>query len=204
MFAAFDLADDSKEWLQVKQKFEETMSSHEIITITRIQNPLLWEKYALSKKHLEEKNGGTVNELFLFPGSRTNNPEDIYGGEDGFDMRCSAKGMWGNANYFAVNASYSDRYSHQVSSLNYSLSSNLHIPHIYSKSSFKNQRQIFLARVLAGDSYYSTSDHDLTKPPVKPGTKVKYDSVNGKTCDSTVYMTYDNTRAYPAYLITYC
>ena len=33
-------------------------------------------------------------------------------GKDGFDMRYGAQGMWGVANYFTVNASYSDSYAH--------------------------------------------------------------------------------------------
>jgi hypothetical protein len=32
----------------------------------------------------------------------------IYTSEKGFDMRFCEKGMWGIANYFAVNASYSN------------------------------------------------------------------------------------------------
>ena len=33
--------------------------------------------------------------------------------------------------------------------------------------------------------------------------QIRYDTVNGTTGESTVYMTYDNLKAYPAYLITY-
>ena len=38
----------------------------------------------------------------------------LYTGSEGFDMRFSAVGMWGKATYFAVNASYSDNYSHPL------------------------------------------------------------------------------------------
>lgn len=197
IFAVFNLTTGSKEWCFVKQKFDETMSDHTIVVISRIQNPLLWEKYALSKKHLEDKNGGSANELYLFHGSSSSDPEDIYGG----DMRCSMKGMWGYANYFAVKASYSNTYAHQVS-VPTALSDfpSLHSARLYSSSMI--QRQMFLAQVLVGDSVYSPSNSTLTKPPVKSG-KIKYDSVYGETRGSRVYMTYDNTRAYPAYLITY-
>ena len=47
-------------------------------------------------------------------------------------MRFSAKGMWGEANYFAVNASYSNSYAHS--------------------NGIAGQRQMFLAKVLTGDS----------------------------------------------------
>ena len=33
--------------------------------------------------------------------------------------------------------------------------------------------------------------------------QMKYDTVTGHTGGSQVYMTYDNDKAYPAYLITY-
>ena len=38
----------------------------------------------------------------------------IYSGEEGFDMRFSADGMWGRANYFAVNSVYSNAYAYAV------------------------------------------------------------------------------------------
>lgn len=36
----------------------------------------------------------------------------------GFDMRYSRDGMWGHANYFAVNSSYSNAYAHPVPNTN--------------------------------------------------------------------------------------
>ena len=50
----------------------------------------------------------------LYHGTRKTEPERIYGWKEGFDMRFSPGGMWGQANYFAVNASYSDNYHHSV------------------------------------------------------------------------------------------
>ena len=52
----------------------------------------------------------------------------IYRSEVGFDMRYSSSGMWGQANYFASEAKYSDGYSHTAPHLN-------------------GERQIFLAKV---------------------------------------------------------
>lgn len=195
------------EWERVRGKFESTMSTHTVIKIERIQKPHLWERYQLTKKQIEQKNGGDANEMELFHGSRGNDPQDIIEDEDGFDMRCSRGGMWGAANYFAVNASYSHSYSHPVSTA-YSqpLSRYSFFRSTYSSSYMaERERQMFLAKVLVGESYETvgSSNSALKKPPFKPGTKEKYDSVSGHTHGSKVYMTYDNSRAYPAYLITY-
>ena len=186
----FPLQQGSSEWTRVYTKFSSTMSGHQTVEISRIQNKWLWEKYASHKKRLDRKNSGVVNEMELFHGTRSNDPRNIYEGEEGFDMRFSAQGMWGVANYFAANASYSNDDSYQST----------------------KGRQMFLVKVLTGDSYQSPSNNALRKPPVKTaGTsgkevqfaQTRYDTVTGHTNGSQVFMTYDNDKAYPAYLITY-
>ena len=133
---------------------------------------------------MNDYNNGKVNPLKLFHGTRTNNPEAIYKGDASFDMRYSNDGLWGRGNYFAANASYSDNYSHHCGG-------RIH--------------QMLVANVLTGYSYYSPSKH-FQQPPVRDtiqGITVRYDSVSGHTGGSTVYITYDNDKAYPAYLVTY-
>eukprot|EP00731_Ephydatia_muelleri_P023417 Em0015g1000a len=153
-----------------------------------IRNTWLWERYVQHKKRLHTKNNGVVNEMDLFHGTRNNDPKLIYESEDGFDMRYSAQGMWGMANYFAVNASYSHNYAHV--------------------NTATGKREMFLVNVLTGDSYRCASNHSLRMPPHKPSTgcgqlRTKYDTVTGFTNDCQVFMTYDNEKAYPAYLIQY-
>lgn len=180
----------SSEWNKVESNFKATMPSVNVTQITRIQNKWLWERFALHKKRLAYKNNGIVNEKELFHGTRGNDPKLIYEGEDGFDMRYSAQGMWGLANYFAVNASYSHSYA-------------------YTRSD--GSRQMFLVKVLTGDSLHCSSNQSLRMPPEKQGmgsgnlqfAKARYDTVTGTTGGSQVFMTYDNDKAYPAYLIQY-
>lgn len=128
---------------------------------------------------------GTLGEQLLFHGTRFNDPELIYEGDSSFDMRYSQNGMWGSGNYFAVNASYSNSYSYNCT----------------------GYRQMLVASVLTGLSYYTRPDNSLRKPPYRPnrigGIQYRYDSVSGDTGGSKVYITYDNDKAYPAYLITY-
>ncbi len=186
----FTLVPNSVEWSQVHTKFSATMGGHQVVSISRIQNKWLWEKYSSHKKRLDHKNSGRVNEMELFHGTRSNDPRNIYEGEEGFDMRFSAQGMWGMANYFAVNASYSNNYCFRSAT----------------------GRQMFLVKVLTGDTHECPSNSSLRMPPVKAAgacsgkyefSHEKYDTVSGHTGGSKVFMTYDNDKAYPAYLITY-
>ncbi len=68
---------------------------------------------------------------------------------------------------------------------------------------------MFLVKVLTGDSHSCPSNGSLRMPPVKNQgstgqfAQMKYDTVTGNTNGSDVYMTYDNDKSYPAYLITY-
>ena len=94
--------------------------------------------------------------------------------------------MWGKGNYLAVNASYSDSYAYR------------------SKTGLK---KMLVAWVLTGVSYHCASQR-YTKPPLRGtqgrgGIQRRYDSVSGVTGGSKVFITYENNRAYPAYLITY-
>ena len=186
----FPVKQGNMEWSRVEALFKQTMPSSTVFQISRIQNRWLWDRYVFQRKRLGIKNNGKVNELELFHGTRTNDPKVIYAGEEGFDMRYSAQGMWGQANYFAVNASYSHGYAHSMPD---------------------GCRQMFLVKVLTGDSYESPSDRSLRKPPMKSThgssevsfSQMQYDTVTGITAGSRVYMTYDNDKAYPAYLIKY-
>ena len=186
----FKLSYFSDERRQIASKLKETLPSVIITSVQRIQNKWLWEKYEQSKRRMNEKNAGMVNEKQLFHGSRKTSAERIYDSEEGFDMRFSSQGSWGQANYFAADASYSDSYAYVKTDGN---------------------KELFLARVLTGDSYTSRSDTTLRMPPEKTHSdskvqlkQLRYDTVNGVTRGSQVFMTYSNDKAYPAYLIVYC
>ena len=176
------------EWNEVTDLFGRTLVSSQITKLERIQNKWLWEKFVFAKQRMVEKNKGQVMEMKLFHGTKNTRPKEIFKSEQGFDPRYSSQGMWGTGAYFAVNAKYSDDYSHI-------------------SGSFK---QMILARVLTGDTYHCAPDSSLKMPPLKPCLKVqgafeneRYDSVSGHTMGSDIFVIYDNEKAYPAYLITY-
>ena len=177
----------NEEFWRVASLFFQTMPNAEIRMIKRIQNRVLWKKYSMRAKSMQEENV-PCREKTLFHGTRNTDPKEIYEGDDSFDMRLSRDGMWGKGNYFAANASYSDGYAyHQRQG---------------------NLKKLLLARVLTGISYFSPPQK-FTKPPPRDATtgqvgsvQRRYDSVCGQS-GGLIYITYENNLAYPAYIITY-
>ena len=169
---------DSTEWSNVAQRFHATLPSTNIAKIERIQNKRLWEKYYQHCEKMKIKNKGVINEELLFHGTRNNSPNAIYQDVEGFNIKFSSAGMWGNGNYFAVNASYVDGHAHRLPD---------------------GTQQIFLAKVLTGRSIELQRDRMLHISPVV----LDCDTVNGHTCGSQVFITYSSDNAYPFYLITY-
>ena len=189
----FNVPSHSTEHTHVVGKLTATMANVNIVSVQRVQNQYLWERFIHHKGMIEQMNGRQANEMELFHGTSNNDPQQIYDSKEGFDMRFSASGMWGQANYFAVNANYSNSYAYCLKN---------------------GQKQMFLAKVLTGASQTCPSNRSLRMPPERPYyvtaassdvqlSQIRYDTVNGTTGGSTVYMTYDNLKAYPAYLITY-
>ena len=179
----------SREFDRRKSHFLKSLPAAHVHRIQRIQNKLLWRKYISKKTALESdptlQNSG---ERILYHGTRDTKPEVIYEGDSGFDMHYSREGMWGRGNYFAVKSAYSVGYSHKTRD---------------------GYQQMLVARVLTGASYRSPP-HKFQVPPEREGTGQwqgevwqRYDSVNGETKGSTVYITYDNDHSYPEYLITF-
>ena len=93
----------------------------------------------------------------------------------------------GNGVYFALNANYSanDRYSPQ---------------------DFNGQKRIYRCRVLTGD--FSQGRQGMLVPPNKPQGKgganhILYDSVVDNVNSPGIFVIFNDTQAYPEYLITF-
>lgn len=91
----YEVSLTSEEGKRVISKFNQTASQCKILKVQRIQNKWLWEQYFNEKQKLQKKIGNSVNEMELFHGTKNTQPRIIYNGEDGFDMRFSNAGMWG-------------------------------------------------------------------------------------------------------------
>ena len=182
---------EDEEYERVINQFKLTLPDVEVLKIKRVQNKILWKRYHNRCQLMRDFNTAYLRDELLFHGTRQNKPEQIYRGDEGFDMRFSGDGLWGRGNYFAVNSSYSNSFAYRTNS---------------------GAKQMFAAWVLIGNSITLPPDSTLTKPPFimdKSGNQEtvqvqrRYDSVNGTTGGTRVYITYDNEHAYPAYLITY-
>lgn len=187
----FDIQNGSGEWNKIYGLMKQTIPTVNMVHLKRIQNRKLWDKYALERKHMSERNGGDaqVNEKLLFHGTRGTDPQTIIISPKGIDFRYSRRDyqlLWGTGAYFAVNASYSDNYCYVDQKL--------------------QLKQLLLVKVLTGNScsYGTRNSPNLTKPPpLTQGNPLLYDTVNGFTNGSCVYIVYDHDKAYPAYLISY-
>ena len=182
---------NSREFKEIADRFASTMPYATIERLERIQNKVLWRKYRDCKERLG-RDLPSVGEKHLFHGTRETDPIAIYGGDAGFDVGHSRVGLWGPGNYFAVNASYSHYYAHVKDVLGYSVS------------------KMLVAKVLTGLSWASPPNRELRFPPERADTgaeegrvRRRYNSVQGTTGGSEVYITYTNEQAYPAYVISY-
>merc|ERR1712080_634368 len=129
---------------RVEGLLHKTLPKAKVGSVLRIQNKLLWSRHIAERGAMAMLNGGAPpKELELWHGTRGNNPNLVYNGQEGFDMRFCTSGMWGIASYFAVNASYSDNYAHPS----------------------PKGKQIMLASVMVGDAHECASNGSLKMPP---------------------------------------
>ena len=69
----YELMSSAEEWKLCDGMLQKSMQ----VTITRIQNLWLWEAYSFSKLRMSKRNHGTVNEMYLFHGTRRSKPIEI-------------------------------------------------------------------------------------------------------------------------------
>ena len=89
--------------------------------------------------------------------------------------------MFGRGVYFARDANYSARDQ-------------------YSPRDAKNNKHIFLAKILTGE-FVVGSSNDVT-PPSKTGL-ILYDSVVDNVSNPSIFVIFGDAQAYPDYLITF-
>uniref|UniRef100_A0A3P9N3D0 Poly [ADP-ribose] polymerase n=1 Tax=Poecilia reticulata TaxID=8081 RepID=A0A3P9N3D0_POERE len=153
--------------------------SKSIVSISRIQNLELWEIYCRKKRQLMKiKHVQDIPERRLFHGTDTKNVDSIC--KYNFDLRIPKKNgrTFGNGIYFAIHASFADKYS---------TNSTLH----------GNTKSIFLARVMVGKC-------NLGKPDLlKPDDENAFDSCVNDANNPTIFIIFDPNQVYPEYLIEY-
>ncbi|XP_053407780.1 protein mono-ADP-ribosyltransferase PARP14-like isoform X2 [Mercenaria mercenaria] len=181
-----NLANTDPEYQDIYQKFQATAGiQRQISQIHRVQNKTLWNQYHTKKKQLEGQNPpNTQNENFLWHGTAEDAVDSI--NAHGFNRSYCGKNATalGNGVYFAVQAAYScgDTYSRPDSS---------------------GMKRMYYCRVLTGE--YTTGQSGMRVPPAKPsgGNNAIYDSVVDNVNTPGMYIVFNDTQAYPEYLVTF-
>jgi len=195
------LQEDHIEFKNVKKLFHRSMPMNPVVSVQKITHHHLRFQFETELEALKKKyHKAPYNNLIrhLFHGTSRTDPMKIYNSEKGFLIQFSSiDNKWGSGVYFAENASYSGRkYSYK--------------PPNQTTTTNTKQYQMLLAEVIVGNVFYSDKPTIFKVPPTLP-TGVpwqkfedeRYDSVCGLDHGSKIYVVYENSRAYPAYLITY-
>jgi hypothetical protein len=205
------LPEDDEYWT-INDRLKETMNDAHISKVWRVQNTSLWTYYSFHRDRLSINNI-SHNERSVWHGTSTLDPVVIYNDPmDGFMMQFAAAGLWGRGIYFADKGEYSHSYAYHsppapapapatVSSSTSSWSWSKNNP-IGSGASLgagsgseragavHGEREMFLAKLLVGDSVELSVDRSLTVPPINPKTGHKYTTVTGVTGGSKVWIVY--------------
>ncbi|XP_036364557.1 protein mono-ADP-ribosyltransferase PARP14-like [Octopus sinensis] len=164
------------EYDDIQATFRRNLPSYRIIKIERIQNKTLCQRYKALKEQFEAENPKVkIGVDGLWHGTTAECVERI--NRYGFNCRyCSKNGGYGKGVYFAKNIQYS-------ADDNYSPPDHHKIKRIY-------QCSVLVGRMIQGH----------------PGLKVLQDPYNSAVDDIQrpfIYVTFDDSQAYPNYLITF-
>ena len=193
----------SAEFKNVETNFNQTMTGRytNIVSIQRLQIPVLYQQYAVRKREIEKRNPkGHQNERWLWHGTSPDTLAKI-NTACGFDRNFAGKNsklfysfymcktcfpiatVYGKGVYFARDASYS---------------------HGYSASDANSQHHMYYAQVLTGE--YTVGNTSMLAPPAKNpqvDANVLFDSTVNNVSTPTIFVVYQDTQCYPAYLISY-
>lgn len=174
------LEPNGAEFKGVERGFLETASPSKptVQRIDRIQNPTLYRQYAAKKIHISKQNKGKVNEKVLWHGTKEENTPSI--NLNGFNRSYCSVTAFGEGVYFATNSLYSIKN--------------------YSTPGDSGQRYIYRCRVLAG--YSIRGRPEMKVPPTRDGP-ILFDSLVNDQRDPSIYVIFNDTQAYPEYLITF-
>jgi len=192
----FEVAANSQEWQDVLKSLQTTLPQAKLCSLQRYQNKPMWNLFAATRENVRQALKREDVTKLLFHGTRQTSPDMIFQG--GFDRNFGSAGMWGPGQYFAVNASYSHDYRHTRTD---------------------GKFQMFLAEVVTGDiSVQHTPDSKLRMAPIRTfacthgascnqavcrGQDRRFDSIEGYTAGSVIYILYRDNTSYPSYLLTY-
>ncbi|XP_032565635.1 protein mono-ADP-ribosyltransferase PARP10 isoform X3 [Chiroxiphia lanceolata] len=182
------LAEDSEEFTDTVHHFygtlEELHSRISIVQVQKLIHPLLYKQYQLKKGSVERAcAAGTAAERILFHGTTKASSREIC--LHGFNRSFCGKNatLYGRGVYFAARAAISARDQ-------------------YSPPSADGTKFIFVAKVLTG--MFVAGRQGLRAPPLREGAEgpQRYHSVVDNPQQPDIFVIFNDTQAYPQYLIT--
>ncbi|XP_052261005.1 protein mono-ADP-ribosyltransferase PARP14-like isoform X1 [Dreissena polymorpha] len=151
--------------------------------IEMVQNKSLWQQYAAKKKQLEGQNPpGTTNERFLWHGTSADTVDSV--NAHGFNRSYCGKNAtaFGDGVYFAVNAAYS-------------------CSNTYSRPDANGVKRIYYCAVLTGEFTAGRGGMRVPPPKSSGGQNALYDSVTDNTGNPSMFIIFNDTQAYPLFII---
>ncbi|XP_072531780.1 protein mono-ADP-ribosyltransferase PARP10 [Salminus brasiliensis] len=177
----------SDEFQNVVSEFYDSIHEYhnkiKVIKVEKLMNKLLYNQYRLKKASVEQSSSHPQVEHILFHGTSETSVREIC--VHGFNRSFCGKNatVYGQGVYFAVESALS-------------------VSDTYSPPNADGHKFIFVAKVLTGD--FTVGKHDMRAAPLKDGSgiAVRYHSVVDKINSPTLFVIFNDTQAYPQYLIT--
>lgn len=179
--------EESDEFQNVVKNFYETIkefhSKIRIIKVEKLMNRLLYNQYKLKKASVLQRATYPVIEQTLYHGTSENSVKEIC--VHGFNRSFCGKNatVYGQGVYFAVNSALS-------------------VQEQYSPPNADGHKYVFVSKVLTGD--YTKGCHSMKTAPLKEteGIPLRYDSVTDDITKPEMFIIFNDTQAFPEYLIT--
>ncbi|XP_054462621.1 protein mono-ADP-ribosyltransferase PARP10 [Anoplopoma fimbria] len=179
--------EESDEFQNVVKNFYETIQEYHskirIIQVEKLMNRLLYNQYKLKKASVLQRATYPEVERTLYHGTSEKSVKEIC--VHGFNRSFCGKNatVFGQGVYFAVNSALS-------------------VQEQYSPPNADGYKYIFVSKVLTGD--YTKGDHSMKTAPLKETDDIplRYDSVTDDITKPTMFVIFNDTQAYPEYLIT--
>ncbi|KAM4539814.1 protein mono-ADP-ribosyltransferase PARP10 [Odontesthes bonariensis] len=179
--------EESDEFQNVVKSFYETIQDYHskirIIKVEKLMNRLLYNQYKLKKVSVLQRSTYPQIERTLYHGTNEGSVKEIC--VHGFNRSFCGKNatVYGQGVYFAVNSALS-------------------VQEQYSPSNADGYKFVFVSKVLTGD--FTKGCHSMKTAPLKETGDIplRYDSVTDDITKPTMFVIFNDTQAFPEYLIT--
>ncbi|CDQ74854.1 unnamed protein product [Oncorhynchus mykiss] len=179
--------EDSDEFQDVVKDFYDSIHEYhnriKIIKVEKLMNRLLYNQYRLKKASINQSANDPEVERTLYHGTSETSVKEIC--VHGFNRSFCGKNatVYGQGVYFALNSALS-------------------VQDQYSPPNADGHKFVFVTKVLTGD--YTQGSHSMKTAPLKESSEIplRYDSVADKMDNPSLFVIFNDTQAYPEYLIT--